>query len=170
MTHTIRPLETHDLLNVAFLVAEAFKGRDGTVPERYEPTAIIPKLAWSLDAAGDTGVPRYLVATIGGGAVAIGGYARSRAAGSTWELLLGATRPDLQGRGIGHALMLARWEAIRAETPEGGLVTVSTKNLGRFLRYGFHPGPRNPATGSWLMWAEVPEWDAVTAAEGRGVA
>lgn len=156
MTPTIRTLTERDIPHAAVVVALAFTDDAGRIPERYLPLAIIDRLQWSLDAAGNPGAPRYLVAEVDGAVVAIGGYARSRFGGDTWELLLGATMPRFQGRGIGHALMLERWEAIRAEAPEGGLVVVSTKNVARFQRYGFSLGPMNRATGASLMWASVP--------------
>lgn len=160
---TIRPLARHELLHAAFLIAEAFVGPDGTAPERYSPCVTIPKLAAAFEDQATLWTPRYLVAEVNGQVVAIGGYARSRAAGSTWELLLGATLPAYQGRGIGHALVLARWAAIRAEATDGGIVMVSTKRPARFARYGFAAGPVNPDTGATLMWAAVP-------AEGRAAA
>ncbi len=164
MQPAIRTLALHDLLNAAFLVAEAFVGPDGTAPERYSPCATIPKLGAALDIPATTWAPRYLVAEVEGRMAAIGGYARSRAAGSTWELLLGATLPAFQGRGIGHALVLARLDAIRAEAPEGGgLVMVSSRRPERFLRYGFSAGPVNPDTGATRMWLPL-------AAEGRAAA
>lgn len=157
MPPTIRPLALSDLLKAAFVVAEAFAGPGGVTPERYSLCATIMRLAASLDAPATPWTPRYLVADLDDGRiVAIGGYARSRAAGSTWELLLGATLPAYQGRGIGHALVLARLDAIRAEATDGGLVMVSTKRPARFIRYGFAAGPVNPDTGATLMWAAVP--------------
>lgn len=157
MTPVIRPLERKDMLDVAAVVASAFADRKGIVPDRYQPIPIIQRLQWSLNGAGEPGVPRYLVAEVDGEVVGVGGYAVARFGGATWELLLAATKPELQGRGIGHQLLLARWDAIRAESPdEGGVVVVSTKNAPRFLRYGFHQGPRNPVTGAYLMWAMVP--------------
>ena len=158
MKATIRLLERKDLIDVAAVVASAFSSRAGIVPDRYKPSTIIQRLQWSLDGAGQAGVPTYLVAELDGEVVGVGGYAMARFGGATWELLLAATKPELQGRGIGHQLLLARWEAIRAEaSPQGGgVVVVSTKNLQRFLRYAFHQGPRNPVTGAYLMWAMVP--------------
>ncbi|NFV80042.1 GNAT family N-acetyltransferase [Magnetospirillum aberrantis] len=150
-------------MHASFVIAEAFVGPDGTAPERYSPCATIPKLAAAFEDPATFWTPRYLVAEVNGQVVAIGGYARSRAAGSTWELLLGATLPAYQGRGIGHALVLARWDAIRAEATDGGIVMVSTRRPARFLRYGFSAGPVNPDTGATLMWLPV-------AAEGRAAA
>lgn len=156
MIMAVRALTPADVMDAALMIAEAFTDRAGQVPDRYRPEAVLPALRWSLEAMPHLAAPRYLVAEVDGRIGGIGGYARSRSAAETWELLLAATRPDLQGRGIGHTLMLARWEAIRDEAPDGGLVQVSTKSPARFLRYGFQRGPVNPSTGAVQMWAVVP--------------
>ena len=162
MPTTIRPLAYAEISSAAALIAQGFAGPDG-IPERYWPHVIIPRLLAQWQHATEPDAPRYLVAELDGEIVGIGGYARSRSASSTWELLLGATLPAYQGRGIGHAMVLSRLAAIRAEAPGGGLVMVSTKRPARFLRYGFQAGPVNPDTGSTLMWGQVPE-------EGRAAA
>jgi GNAT superfamily N-acetyltransferase len=161
--HTIRPLAYPEISTACVLIAKAFSAKDGKVPERYQPHNIVPRLLMQWQGHKEPGCPQYLIAEVDGQIVAIGGYARSRFGASTWELLLGATLPAFQGRGIGHALVLARLEAIRSEAAGGGLVMVSTKRPARFLRYGFQAGPVNPETGATLMWAPV-------AASGRAAA
>lgn len=148
----IRALTETDIGPLGEMVAAAFAGQDGAVPARYRPAAIRRRLQWSLESAADGG-PVTLVATLAGCPVALGQYGPSRWAGGSWELMLGVTRPDLQGKGIGHALVLARMAAI--EAAGGGLVFVSAKRPERWLRYGFQSGPFNPQTGATALWRYV---------------
>lgn len=68
-------------------------------------------------------------------------------------MMLGATYPHLQGAGIGHALVLARLDAI--SRAGGGVVLVSAKKPERWLRYGFGALTVNLSTGSTMLSREV---------------
>lgn len=148
----VRPMSELDVSALCAVVASAFAGRDGTVPTRYRADAVRRRLEWSLSSAADGG-PVTLVAELGGAPVAMGQYGPSRWAANSWELMFGATRPDLQGKGIGHALVVARLAAI--EAAGGGLVFVSAKRPDRWRRYGFEVGPFNPLTGATALWRYV---------------
>lgn len=153
----VRPMTALDIPDLCALVGGAFVDRRGHVPARYRPALVRSRLQWSLDSAASGG-PVTLVAELGGHAVGMGQYGPARWAGAAWEMMLGATRPDLQGKGIGHALVMARMEAIAQGG--GGLVFVSARQAQRWRRYGFEAGPVNPLTGATTLWRFV--------GEGRG--
>lgn len=148
----VRPMADFDLPALCGVVAAAFTGRDGTVPLRYQAKAVRERLEWSLASAADGG-PITLVACLADTPVALGQYAPARWAASSWELTFGATLPDLQAKGIGHALVMARLAAI--EAAGGGVVFVSAKKAARWRRYGFEAGPFNPLTGATAFWRFV---------------
>lgn len=144
----IRPLTEDDIPGLCAVVA-AFTVSSGHVPGRYRPAAVRERLERSLDPGG----PVTLVAELGGQAVALGQYGAARWAASSWELMFGATRPDLQGKGLGHALVQARLAAVAGNGD--GLVFVSSRCPDRWQRYGFHVGPVNPLTGASALWRYV---------------
>ena len=146
----IRPLRHWDVPTLANIVQEAFGGAHA--PPRYQAHSIEDRLILSLKFP-RFGIPVTLVAELDGEPVALGQYGPARWAAHTWELMLGATRQDLQGQGIGHQLALARLTAI-AEAG-GGQVVVSTKNQTRWERYGFIKAWRNPNTEAVVMWREI---------------
>jgi predicted N-acetyltransferase YhbS len=145
----IRPMTEMDIPDLCSVVATAFTGRDGALPARYQPPAVAERLRRSLIPGG----AMTLLAELGGNPVALAQYARSAWAASSWELMFAATRPDLQGKGFGHELVLARLAAV--EQSGGGLVFVSARSVARWRRYGFSDGPFNPQTGATTMWRYV---------------
>ncbi len=145
----VRLLTVTDIPMLALMVERAFQGRDGSVPDHYRSAAVGDRLRRSLDSDVVT-----LVADLSGVPAALGQYGPARWARSTWELMLGATWPVLQGCGLGHALAVARLEAVAAEG--GGMVFVSTRQPARWRRYGFDPGPNNPVTGATALWRFIP--------------
>lgn len=149
--HIITPLRMHHIHSCAGLVAKAFHGRPG-LPEQYRPAVISERLRTAhIDALnGRREREHFYVAEIDGVAVGLGGFVCERFASATWSLVLGATHPDHQGKGIGHALVEERLTAIAA--CGGRLVLVSTKAESRWLRYGFTAGPVNPASGATILW------------------
>lgn len=146
----IRPLRHWDVPTLANIVQEAFGGAHAS--SRYQAANVEERLISSLRGSW-FGATVTLVAELDGEPVAMGQYSRSRWAAETWELMLDATRPDLQGQGISHQLVLARLVAI-AEAG-GGHVIVSAKQYGRWERYGFIQGWRNQQTEAVVMWREV---------------
>ncbi len=84
---------------------------------------------------------RFLVAEVDGQPVAVGGYGPSGYSRHAWALGPAATLPEYQGRGIGAALIQARFDAIGKLAGESGksavLLHVSSKRPASWLRLGF---------------------------------
>jgi N-acetylglutamate synthase-like GNAT family acetyltransferase len=106
------------------------------------------KIAGHLDDAMSIG-SMILVTEIDGRIVACGALSPAMFARDAWTLSFGATHPDYQGRGIGHALVQSRLSM--AERLRAGSLLVSSKSLSRWARYEFSPVSRNPLTGSYLL-------------------
>lgn len=148
----VRPLVAADISAVTAVVAAAFREADGVVPERYRPAAVAERLAGSLNTRRATRA-RFLVAELGGEAVAVGGFSRESWCSCAWSLYMAAVRPDLQGRRLGSLLIQRRLDAIAAEHSGPGTVVVSSRHPGSFLRMGFQALRRMPH-GPTLMVRE----------------
>lgn len=148
----VRPLMAADIGAVTAIVAAAFREADGTVPERYRPSAVAERLASGLENRRVTR-PRFLVAELRGDVVAVGGFSRESWCSCAWSLYMAAVRPDLQGRRLGSLLIQRRLDAIAAEHAGPGTVVVSSRHPGSFLRLGFQALRRMPH-GPTLMVRE----------------
>ncbi|GEM_PF-4540087 len=139
----IREARGQDFIQAAHLISDAHRAA-GTLDEHYEPWAVEGRLSDLRIAKGI-----LLVADIEGGIVACGGIVPASFARHTWTLCLGATRPDLQGHGLGHQLVTRRLDIAAREG--AGIVLVSSVNPARWARYGFKQQFVNPVTGAHLM-------------------
>lgn len=148
----VRPLVAADISAVTAVVAAAFREADGGVPERYRPAAVAERLAGSLNTRRATRA-RFLVAELGGEAVAVGGFSRESWCSCAWSLYMAAVRPDLQGRRLGSLMIRRRLDAIADEHAGPGTVVVSSRHPGSFLRMGFQALRRMPH-GPTLMVRE----------------
>lgn len=150
-THHIRAAALSEFDQIAHLIAEAHAAHGGTA-ERYDPAAVLLRLnqAWA-------GGGIILVAEQDGSFLACGALTPSVFARHTWALSLGATRPDMQGRGIGHALVEKRLQL--AADNGAGSVLVSSRNAARWKRYGLTAINTNPVTGASLMVINL-DWRA----------
>ncbi|HTH16976.1 MAG TPA: GNAT family N-acetyltransferase [Magnetospirillum sp.] len=148
----VRPLAVADIGTVTAIVAAAFREADGTLPERYRPSAVAERLASGLGSRRATR-SRFLVAELDGEPVAVGGFSRESWCSCAWSLYMAAVRPDLQGRRLGSLLIQRRLDAIAAEHCGPGTVVVSSRHPGSFLRLGFQALRRMPH-GPTLMVRE----------------
>lgn len=128
---------------IAHLISQAHRDA-GEVSDYYDPAEVRIRLneAWAIGSD-------ILIVEVDGSFVACGALMPARFARHTWMLCLGATRADMQGRGIGHTLVRRRMEM--ATNYGAGSLLVSSKNSQRWNRYGFKAVSVNPITGASLM-------------------
>lgn len=143
----IREAGLSDLDQIANLIFEAHHAV-GDRSMRYDPSVVRTRLGQAWACQGN-----ILVAEIDGAIVSTGTLVRTTFASATVALTLGATRPDMKGRGIGHELVLRR-VAIAADL-HAGIVLVSSRDMARWQRYGFGIVSRNPVSGAALMALQI---------------
>jgi N-acetylglutamate synthase-like GNAT family acetyltransferase len=145
----IRLARQSELTQIAHLIHQAHAER-GEVSSHYQAASVRNRLTLSLLSRG-----KILVAETEGVIHACGAITPAAFAKNTAVLSLGATRPGLQGRGIGHALVLDRLKL--APGMGVGTVLVSARNAARWSRYGFSAVSVNPISGASLMVLNL-EW------------
>jgi N-acetylglutamate synthase-like GNAT family acetyltransferase len=141
-TH-IRAATLEEFDQIAHLISDAHQA-SGEVSDYYDTSSVRIRLneAWAIGSD-------ILVVEVDGAFLACGVLMPARFARNTWTLCLGATRRDMQGRGIGHMLVHRRLQM--AIGYGAGSILVSSKNAARWNRYGFKPVSINPITGASLM-------------------
>ena len=140
----IREATQADFGQIAHLISESHRAA-GASSDHYEAWKIEARLHEVRIAKG-----KILVADLEGAILSCGAVAASAFARHTWTLSLGATRPDMQGRGLGHHLVVRRLEI--AVGAGAGVVLVSSRNEARWRRYNFARAFTNSVTGAHLMF------------------
>lgn len=141
-TH-IRAAVPEEFDQLAHLISDAHRVT-GEVSDYYDRAAVLIRLNEANWFGGN-----ILVIEVDGAFLACGTLMPARFARDTWTLCLGATRSDMQGRGIGHALVQRRLQM--AVHYGAGNILVSSKNVARWNRYDFKCVSVNPITGANLM-------------------
>lgn len=115
---------------------------------------------------------QFLVAVVDGQPVAIGGYGPSGYSRHAWALGPAATLPEYQGRGIGAALIRARFDAISEAMAVAGrsaaLIHVSSKRPQSWERLGFQI--IDQVDGSSLLCRRLAAVSSVSSAAGLDIA
>jgi predicted N-acetyltransferase YhbS len=142
-TAHIRLATLADFDQTSYLISEAHRG-SGEVSERYAADTIRLRLNQIWAFGGEVLLTEQDGAIIACGALSPVAFARD-----AWAMSFGATRSDMQGRGLGHALVEKRLQL--AAEKRAGTIMVSSRNAARWRRYGFKAVNVNPITGASLM-------------------
>lgn len=150
-THIRNAVNSAELDRLAHFISIAHKP-DGQRNAYYEPAVVYERIIgiWRDGAT-------ILFTEQDGAILACGALVPVNFSRQCWALSLGATRSDLQGRGLGHALVEKRLQL--AADRGAGTIVVSAHNAARWIRYGFKAVSVNPVTGSSLMIINL-DWRA----------